>query len=84
MVAWDASVPRYVTHRDARHIWPVDEVKQTIFHNYVVFFNDNEFCCVFDKDGWPVENMYGFAYKEYRVVNAAPRQALAESDNARA
>ena len=63
----DPTLPLQIRHRDL--VWNVEAWKLTIYHNYAITFGDGQFMVIVDKEGWPIENQYGFEYKEYRVFN---------------
>ena len=70
----DPQLPIYVSHRGAQNVWLALSCKQTIFANYAIEFGDpnSPLVIVVDSQGWPVENMYGFGFKEYEASNTAP------------
>lgn len=69
---WSGEQPLYVTHRGAQNLWNVESHMPTLFGNHSVVFGAGTLCVVVDEAGQPIENMYGYAYKEYAVSNSLP------------
>lgn len=62
----------YVSHRGYQNVWYVEQHSPTIFGNHYVIWGGGTLGMVVDEAGQPIENMYGFAYKEYVVSNEPP------------